>query len=334
MEVDGAAGEASAASQAPKLEFYKQPEWSLRLTESALYKEDVLLQDHTSVWGSWYDPTQKKWGYICCKSTVKTVCCSAAVAAKAAAQAAKEAARQEALEKGEVPPRSPSHPSDSSTDEETRRARVDEERPLNWSDPPLELLPVAQVEGGQPAAYIQHFIRYVLGQWQIRLEKNGLQGFTEIEKAAFKDSLAEAQSAVTPLMCRLRNGTNLNRGEERYKSKSRETRTSMEGKFVKEQDVLHSIMTIATAGYEMDYQKAHATYMRLTFGNKMWNLTHVAHVAACTMKGAREYRRNRDSLNTYDMDPVSQRYMHAMKKIMHFCQCIRPNPDQSKNFVM
>eukprot|EP00971_Amphidinium_carterae_P021656 427252-Amphidinium_carterae.1 len=24
----------------------------------------------------------------------------------------------------------------------------------------------------------------------------------------------------------------------------------------------------------------------MTFGNKMWNLTHVAHVAACTMKGA------------------------------------------------
>ena len=28
-------------------------------------------------------------------------------------------------------------------------------------------------------------------------------------------------------------------------------------------------------------------------GNKTWNNTFVAHVAACTMKGAREYRRNR-----------------------------------------
>ena len=27
-------------------------------------------------------------------------------------------------------------------------------------------------------------------------------------------------------------------------------------------------------------------------GNKTWNNTFVAHVAACTMKGAREYRRN------------------------------------------
>lgn len=313
---------------------YRQPEWSRRLTESTLYREDVFPLDHAAPWGSWYDPAAGRWGYACCRSTDRGSTCAAAAAAKAAAQAAKEAAVKEALDRGEAPPRSPSHPSDSSTDEETRAARADEERPLDWSSPPPEMLPAEQVEGGKPAAYIQHFLRYVLGQWRMRLERDGLAGFTELEKAAFKDTLSETEMAVTPLMCRLRNGTNLNRGEDRYKSRSRETRTSMEGKYVKEQDVLGSMMVIATAAHERDYQKAHAKYMQLTFGNKMWNLTHVAHVAACTMKGAREYRRNRDSLNTYDMDPVSQRYMHATKKILHFCQCIRPNSDQSKNFVM
>merc|ERR1711879_122321 len=237
--------------------------------------------------------------------------CAAAASARAAEGLAKEAAAKVALEAGQPPPRSPSHPSDSSTDSETRRNRRDENRPLDWSNPPPELLSADQVEGGRPAAYIQHLIRFVIGQWQEKLEKDGLEGFTDIEKAAFKDTLPDTEMAVTPLMCRLRNGVNLNRGEERWKSRSRETRTSMEGKYVQETNVLESLMSICTRAYEQDYHKAHAEYMRLTFGNKMWNLTHVAHVAACTMKGAREYRRNRDTLNTYHMDPVSQRYMHG-----------------------
>merc|ERR1711972_445213 len=108
-----------------------------------------------------------------------------------------------------------------------------------------------------------------------------------------------------------------------------------EGKFVKEASVLDSLDRMATSASKKDYADAHATYMKLTLGNKMWNSTHVAHVAACTMKGAREYRRNRDSLNTYDMEPVSQKYMHGMKKLCHFAQCIRPNTeDQSKNVMM
>merc|ERR1711972_491250 len=107
-----------------------------------------------------------------------------------------------------------------------------------------------------------------------------------------------------------------------------------EGKFVKEASVLDSLDRMATSASKKDYADAHGTYMKLTLGNKMWNSTHVAHVAACTMKGAREYRRNRDSLNTYDMDPVSQKYMHAMKKLVQFMQCIQPNQDQSKNVVV
>eukprot|EP00922_Rhytidocystis_sp_ex-Travisia-forbesii_P019894 GHVS01029368.1.p1 GENE.GHVS01029368.1~~GHVS01029368.1.p1 ORF type:complete len:320 (+),score=78.87 GHVS01029368.1:95-1054(+) len=33
------------------------------------YEEDVLVLDHTSVWGSWYDANSERWGYMCCKST-------------------------------------------------------------------------------------------------------------------------------------------------------------------------------------------------------------------------------------------------------------------------
>merc|ERR1712187_116866 len=129
-------------------------------------------------------------------------------------------------------------------------------------------------------------------------------------------------------------GANLNRGEGRFTSKCRETRTSMEGKYVEELDVLSTFDEMASLAVQREYMKAQLFYTKLTFGNKIWNSTHVAHVAACTMKGVREYRRNRDTLNTYDMDPVSQKYMHAMKKLVQFLQCIRPSEDQSKNVVM
>ncbi|CAJ1407984.1 unnamed protein product [Effrenium voratum] len=49
------------------------------------------------------------------------------------------------------------------------------------------------------------------------------------------------------------------------------------------------------------------------------------------MKGAREYRRNRDNFNTYDMDPDSQKYMHALLKLVQLAQCLQPNEDASKN---
>jgi pre-mRNA-processing factor SLU7 len=38
------------------------------------YKEDVLINNHSSVWGSWW--SDFKWGYQCCHSTVKNSYCT------------------------------------------------------------------------------------------------------------------------------------------------------------------------------------------------------------------------------------------------------------------
>jgi len=38
------------------------------------YEEDVLINDHISVWGSWYN-RYLGWGYICCYSTDKLSYC-------------------------------------------------------------------------------------------------------------------------------------------------------------------------------------------------------------------------------------------------------------------
>ncbi|KAK4609042.1 Pre-mRNA-splicing factor slu7 [Fulvia fulva] len=42
--------------------------------EKSMYAEDVLINNHTSVWGSWWKNFQ--WGYSCCHSTVKNSFCT------------------------------------------------------------------------------------------------------------------------------------------------------------------------------------------------------------------------------------------------------------------
>ncbi|KAF2773875.1 mRNA splicing protein [Teratosphaeria nubilosa] len=61
--------------------------------EKSMYAEDVLINNHTSVWGSWW--RDFKWGYACCHSTVKNSFCTG----EAGRQAAEESM---AFSRGEV----------------------------------------------------------------------------------------------------------------------------------------------------------------------------------------------------------------------------------------
>ncbi|KAL4435240.1 hypothetical protein ABPG77_001922 [Micractinium sp. CCAP 211/92] len=54
------------------------------------YEEDVLINNHTAVWGSWWQDGQ--WGYACCHSTVKQSYCVGAAGAAAAAESAEQLA--------------------------------------------------------------------------------------------------------------------------------------------------------------------------------------------------------------------------------------------------
>ncbi|KAG6831695.1 hypothetical protein H0H92_008338 [Tricholoma furcatifolium] len=40
------------------------------------YPEDVYTNNHTAVWGSWYDPSTSTWGYACCHSIVHMSYCA------------------------------------------------------------------------------------------------------------------------------------------------------------------------------------------------------------------------------------------------------------------
>lgn len=46
------------------------------------YEEDVYINNHTSVWGSWWKDHQ--WGYKCCEQTIKNSYCTGAAGIEAA----------------------------------------------------------------------------------------------------------------------------------------------------------------------------------------------------------------------------------------------------------
>ena len=67
------------------------------------YEEDVLVGNHTAVWGSWYDMDSGMWGYACCHGTTKGSYCSGedgkVAAAKNRAMMASNMERDEARKK-------------------------------------------------------------------------------------------------------------------------------------------------------------------------------------------------------------------------------------------
>ncbi|KAK1260838.1 Pre-mRNA-splicing factor SLU7 [Acorus gramineus] len=64
------------------------------------YEEDVYINNHTSVWGSWWKDHQ--WGYRCCRQTIRNSYCTGSAGIEAAEEATElmkaNLARKEAME--------------------------------------------------------------------------------------------------------------------------------------------------------------------------------------------------------------------------------------------
>ncbi|KAG0691797.1 hypothetical protein DFH29DRAFT_1013285 [Suillus ampliporus] len=50
------------------------------------YPEDVYVNNHTDVWGSWYDISGGTWGYACCHSTIHISYCAGEAQSEPSAQ--------------------------------------------------------------------------------------------------------------------------------------------------------------------------------------------------------------------------------------------------------
>ncbi|KAF7315510.1 Slu7 domain-containing protein [Mycena indigotica] len=71
-----------------------------RVKARSKYPEDVYVNNHTQVWGSWYDPATSTWGYGCCHSSVHLSYC----AGQAGIAAAQASSAQNLLARPATPP--------------------------------------------------------------------------------------------------------------------------------------------------------------------------------------------------------------------------------------
>ncbi|KDQ57836.1 hypothetical protein JAAARDRAFT_178355 [Jaapia argillacea MUCL 33604] len=55
-----------------------------RVKVRSKYAEDVWINNHTAVWGSWFDAATGLWGYACCHSTIHVSYCSGEAGIEAA----------------------------------------------------------------------------------------------------------------------------------------------------------------------------------------------------------------------------------------------------------
>ncbi|KAF6761268.1 pre-mRNA-splicing factor SLU7 [Ephemerocybe angulata] len=83
------------------------------------YPEDVYINNHTAVWGSWYDKSTSEWGYSCCHSTLHISYC----AGLAGIEATEASSARQLL--GGTSSASKDEPSSSATQEEASKKTND-----------------------------------------------------------------------------------------------------------------------------------------------------------------------------------------------------------------
>ncbi|CAE8654462.1 unnamed protein product, partial [Polarella glacialis] len=130
--------------------------------QSALYQENRLQHGHSQVWGSWFDNSQQRWGYGCCRSVERAERCALAGDASAEVHPtadAVDAVSTESLE--ELPPRS------------------------SFSEPEI---------------FVVRWVRAVLHEWRQRLEDQSGTALALGKRFASAAQLEEAERAIAPLI--------------------------------------------------------------------------------------------------------------------------------------
>eukprot|EP00927_Polykrikos_kofoidii_P061899 TRINITY_DN56723_c0_g1_i1.p1 TRINITY_DN56723_c0_g1~~TRINITY_DN56723_c0_g1_i1.p1 ORF type:complete len:321 (-),score=69.98 TRINITY_DN56723_c0_g1_i1:47-1009(-) len=270
------------------------------LAESSLWKENIHENGHRSVWGSWYDTKSGRWGYSCCRSCEKMVFCINF--------------------EPDAPVGRGTFDDDSDSDSEARR--IEEWRKVDWSSPPTELLPREEVEedGGRPGAFIEHFVRFTVGIWRRLLDGTtegsnpssasdyNIPSEADFEPFKSREALQQAEDDLAPLLVQLQ------------KKEGAPT-------------IIQNLDKMVSLAARREYSEANAAYMVMVLGNKKWNNTLASYGGAAGQnKGARIYITKQDDLLEYDKDPVTRKYIHCVRRLVHLVQCIRPNADQAKRF--
>lgn len=207
---------------------------------------------------------------------------------------------------------------DSEEDSEDERKRREfAEKHFDWGEPPTELLSREEVAkasgrcgGSGGAAFVDHFVRWVIGAWRreigsgAKIQSSGLS-VSEVEWFNSEEALLQTQESFATLLRQLEKGD-------------------------ADPHVLSHLERMATLAYEREYAEANKAYMELTMGNKKWQNV-FANAQAKHNKGASIKVINQSEPTKYDTDPVAQKYIQALRRMVQFTQYKRPNVDTSKH---
>jgi len=157
-----------------------------------------------------------------------------------------------------------------------------------------------------PGFHVAHFIRFAIGAWQRALGSGKTiegPGLTAHSSAMFQSmaKLKETIEALKPLLKQLR-----------FRKVNEEALKS-----------LHQVVQFAA---DRDYVRANQLYVGMTMGRKTWHNSIVCFQQQQNHGGSVRKILKQSELLDFDWDPVMQAYMHALKRLIQFVQCVRP-PD-------
>ncbi|KAI8993021.1 pre-mRNA-splicing factor SLU7 [Trametes punicea] len=109
------------------------------------YPEDVYINNHTAVWGSWYDITTGQWGYACCHSSVHMSYCTGEAGIKAAEESsAKNLLQAPSSSSSSSMPPPPAPVADSAEDRKKKAEELFSKKRLGEGDLSLDQDKLAQ----------------------------------------------------------------------------------------------------------------------------------------------------------------------------------------------
>mmetsp|Transcript_12513 Transcript_12513/g.24385 ORF Transcript_12513/g.24385 Transcript_12513/m.24385 type:complete len:494 (-) Transcript_12513:37-1518(-) len=172
-------------------------------------------------------------------------------------------------------------------------------------DLPEDPTPASSISS-DPGFHVAHFIRFAIGAWQRALGSGKTiegPGLTAHSSAMFQSvaKLKETIEALKPLLKQLR-----------FRKVNEEALTS-----------LHQVVQFAAG---RDYVRANQLYVGMTMGKKTWHNSIVCFQQQQNHGGSVRKILKQSELVDFDWDPVMQAYMHALKRLIQFVQCVRP-PD-------
>lgn len=235
------------------------------------------------------------------------------------------------------------------TDDQLRVVEKKEE--ADWSDAPETLQPYTAFGPEPNPLFVEHFVRFMVGQWRLALQKgssfmNDVK-CTESETASFRsgDVLKETETSLAPLINELRRNPDLvekddgdkmvpvlvqNGQVQFYQEMKAKDRDAMEDNITRPQCTKH-LVRICTLAADRDYAEANKVYIHMTGGNKKCHATSARIGVFQQNKGARIFKTIQDRPNLYDTDPIAQKYILAVRKLVRLAQILRPNDDVSRH---